>query len=85
VFYPGNTKGGSITIPLTSCLIGLESAVFQLEIFVFNCKTDKSKPVKQEVSSTVILPSLVFHGSTTVNCFVRGEEGGLTIVLPALT
>jgi len=22
--YPGNTKGGSITIPLTSCLIGLE-------------------------------------------------------------
>jgi hypothetical protein len=24
---PGNTKGGSITVPLTSCLIGLESAV----------------------------------------------------------
>jgi hypothetical protein len=26
-FYPGNTKGGSITVPLTSCLTGLESAV----------------------------------------------------------
>jgi hypothetical protein len=31
---PGNTKGGSITVPLTSCLTGLES------IFVFICKTD---------------------------------------------
>jgi hypothetical protein len=25
--HPGNTKGGSITVPLTSCLTGLESAV----------------------------------------------------------
>jgi hypothetical protein len=25
--YAGNTKGGSITVPLTSCLNGLESAV----------------------------------------------------------
>jgi hypothetical protein len=24
---PGNTKGGSITVQLTSCLTGLESAV----------------------------------------------------------
>ncbi len=24
---PGKTKGGSITVPLTSCLTGLESAV----------------------------------------------------------
>jgi hypothetical protein len=23
----GNTKGGSITVPLTSCLTGLESAI----------------------------------------------------------
>jgi hypothetical protein len=35
----GNTKGGSITVPLTSCLTGLDSAVWQLTIFVFNCKT----------------------------------------------
>jgi hypothetical protein len=45
----GNTKGGSIIVPLTSCLTGLESAVWQLTIFIFICKTDKSKPVKQEV------------------------------------
>jgi hypothetical protein len=37
---PGNTKGGSITVPLTSCLTGLESAVCLLTIFVFICKTD---------------------------------------------
>ncbi len=53
----GNTKGGSITVPLTSCLTGLESNVLQLTIFVFICQTDQSK---QEVNSTVILPPLVF-------------------------
>jgi hypothetical protein len=37
---PGNTKGGSITVPLTSYLTGLESAVWQLTSFVFMCKTD---------------------------------------------
>jgi hypothetical protein len=37
---PGNTKRGGITVPLTSCLTGLESAVWQLTIFVFICKTD---------------------------------------------
>ncbi len=58
----GNTKGGSITVPLTSCLTSLESAVWHLTIFVFICKTDYSKPVKQEVNSTVILPPLVFPG-----------------------
>jgi hypothetical protein len=31
----GNTKGGSITVLLTSCLTGLELAVWQLTIFVF--------------------------------------------------
>jgi hypothetical protein len=36
----GNTKGGGITVPLTSSLTGLESAVRQLAIFVFICKTD---------------------------------------------
>ncbi len=32
---PGNTKGGSITVMSTSCLTGLESAVWQLTIFGF--------------------------------------------------
>ncbi len=36
----GNTKGGSITVPLTSCLTGLESTVLQQTIFVFIYKTD---------------------------------------------
>ncbi len=57
---PGNTRGGRITVPLTSCLTGLESALWELTIFAFICKTVKSKPVKQEVNGTVILPPLVF-------------------------
>jgi hypothetical protein len=36
----GNTKRGSITVLLTSCLTGLESAVCQLTIVVFIFKTD---------------------------------------------
>ncbi len=31
-------------------------------LFVCICKTDKSKPVKQEINSTVIPPCLVFPG-----------------------
>ncbi len=30
IHFPGSTKGGIITVPLTSCLTGLESAVWQL-------------------------------------------------------
>jgi hypothetical protein len=56
----GNAKGGSITVLSTSCWTGLESAVWQLTILVFICKTDQSEPVKQEVNRTVILPCLVF-------------------------
>ncbi len=37
---PGTTKGGSITVGLTSSLTALELAVWQLTIFVFICKTD---------------------------------------------
>ncbi len=65
--WAGNTKGGSITVPLTSCLTGLEWAVWQLTIFVFICKPDHSKPVKQEVNGTVILPTLVFPGTGWVS------------------
>jgi hypothetical protein len=35
-----------------------------MTIFVFICKTDSSKPVKQEVNGTVILPPLVFSGKS---------------------
>jgi hypothetical protein len=58
----GNTIGVSITVPLTSCLTGLESAVWQLTMFVFICKTDQSKLVKQEVNDAAIPPSLVLPG-----------------------
>jgi hypothetical protein len=40
ILYTENSKGGSITVLLTSCLTGLESAVRQLMIFVFIYKTD---------------------------------------------
>jgi hypothetical protein len=39
-YKTGKTKGGSITVQLTSCLNGLELAVLQLTIFVFICKID---------------------------------------------
>jgi hypothetical protein len=74
----GNRKGGSITVPLTSCLTGLESAVLQLTIFVFICITDLSKPVKQEVSLfsipyICVTPPKVTKASTvmTIVCCCR--------------
>jgi hypothetical protein len=54
--YSGNTRWASITVLLTSCLTGLESPVWLMTIFAFICKTDYSKPVKQEVNGKVILP-----------------------------
>ncbi len=55
---PGNTKGGSITVPLTSCFIGLDQPVLQIKTKIVSCPSPSadSKPVKQEVNSTVILP-----------------------------
>jgi hypothetical protein len=54
-----NTKGESITVLLT-CLTGLELSVLQIKTKIFSCHTADSKPVKQEVNGTVILPPLVF-------------------------
>jgi len=58
----GNTKGGSITVPLTSCLTGLDLVCFANKNKNFSCQTADSKPVKQEANGTVILPPLVFPG-----------------------
>ncbi len=52
-----NTKGGSFTILLTSCLTGLDKSVLQI---IVSSHTGDSKLVKQEVNCTVILPPLVF-------------------------
>jgi hypothetical protein len=64
----GNTEGGSIAVPLTSCLTGLDWSVLQIKTKIFSCHTANSKSVKQEVNGTVILPPLVFpdgHESQT--------------------
>ncbi len=58
----GNTKGGSITVPLTSCLTGVDMSVLQIKTKIVSCQTADSKPVKQEVNGTVMLPPLVFPG-----------------------
>ncbi len=58
----GNTKGGSITVPLTSCLTGLDLSVLQIKTKIVSTHTADSKPVKLEVNGTVILPPLVFPG-----------------------
>jgi hypothetical protein len=60
---PGNTKMGSIIVPLTSCLTGLDKSVLQIKKIV-SCHTADSEPVKQEVNGTVILLPLVFPGLT---------------------
>ncbi len=60
--FAGKTKGGSITVPLTSCLTGLDQYVLQIKRKIVSCHTTDSKPVKQEVNGTVILPPLVFPG-----------------------
>jgi hypothetical protein len=52
--------GGSITAPLTFCLTGLDESVLQIKTKIVSCHTADSKPIKQEVNGTVILPPLVF-------------------------
>jgi hypothetical protein len=61
---PVNTKGGSITVPFTSCLGGLDWSALQIKTNIVSCHSADSKPVKQEVNSTVILPPLVFPVTT---------------------
>ncbi len=61
---PGNTKGGSIAVPLTSCLTGLDKSILQIKTKIVSCHAADSKLVKQEVNGKVILPPLVFPDST---------------------
>ncbi len=60
--YAANTKGTSITVLLTSCLTGLDWSVLHIKTKIVSCHTANSKPVKQEVNGTVIIPPLVFPG-----------------------
>ena len=61
-FKAGNTKGGSIIVLLTTCLTGLDWSILQIKTKIVSSHTADSKPVKQEVNGTVILPPLVFPG-----------------------
>jgi len=58
----GNTKVGSSTVLLTSCLTGLDQSVLQIKAKIVKCHTADSKPVKQQVNGTMVLPPLVFPG-----------------------
>ena len=60
--FTGNTKGKSITVPLTSCLAGLDMSLLQMKSKIVSCQTADSKSIKPEVNGTVILPPLVFPG-----------------------
>ncbi len=53
----GNTKGGSIIVPLISCL---DWSVSQIKRKIVSSHTADFQPVKQEFNGTVILPPLVF-------------------------
>jgi hypothetical protein len=57
----GNTKLGRISAQLT-CLTGLDQSALQIKTKIVSCHTADSKPVKQKVNCTVILPPLVFPG-----------------------
>ena len=37
IYAPGNTKGGSITVPLTSCLTHLDLSVLQIKTKFVSC------------------------------------------------
>jgi hypothetical protein len=65
----GNTKGGSITVLLTSCLTGLDLSVLQIKTKIVSCHTANSKPVKQEVNGTLMLPPLVFPAVAVITPF----------------
>ncbi len=54
-----DTKRGSTTAPLTTCLTGLDQPVLQIKTKIVSCHT----AVKQVVKSTVILPPPVFPES----------------------
>jgi hypothetical protein len=51
---------GKVTVQLTSSLTDLDWSVLQIKTKIVSCHTADSKPVKQEVNCTMILPPLVF-------------------------
>jgi hypothetical protein len=79
IVLPGNTKGESIAVLLTSCLTGLDKSVLQIKTKIVSCGKADSKPVKQEVNSKAILSPLVFPGNTILPSFLGLTTlGGVT-------
>jgi hypothetical protein len=68
----GNTKGGSIIVPLISCFASMDFTVFQIKTKIIRCHIADSKPVKQEVNGRVIRPPLVFPGGGDVLSATQG-------------
>ncbi len=56
-----------MTVPLTSCMTGLDQSVLQIKTKIVSCHAADSKPVKQEVNGTVILPPLVFPARSNLS------------------
>jgi hypothetical protein len=63
----GNTKGGKYHFTSDLLFDWFVISCVTTDNFVFICKTDSSKPVKQEVNGTVILPPLVFPDPAVTN------------------
>jgi hypothetical protein len=63
-----------MTVPLTSCLTGLDKSVLQIKTKIVSCHTADYKTVKQEVNGTVTLPPLVFPGERELTCRVRVKQ-----------
>ncbi len=53
-------KLGNCTLERDVFLFGLDQSFLQIKTKIVSCRTADSKPVKQEVNGTVILPLLVF-------------------------
>ncbi len=58
----GNSNGGSITVLLTSCLTSLESAAWQLSIFVLFAKQTNPNQSNRRSMVQWYFPPLVFPG-----------------------
>jgi hypothetical protein len=55
-------------------LTGLDESVLQIKTKIVSFHTTDSKPVKQEVNGTVILPPLVFPGTMVVEMRVFNDD-----------
>jgi hypothetical protein len=64
---------------LTSCFTGLDKSVLPIKTKIISCHTADSKPVKQEVNGTVMLPPLVFPGYDDLKRSVMLRFSSLTV------